>query len=146
MTLFGSQIQNRKILVSDQLSMQHLRIMAWSLLFDKSAQMMTVALLNSWMSITALQLTALLVLLRKTSSNLHLQGEGSFMIHYTSGSQPFLMHSSLCSFSNFSFLPHDTKLFFIPPLLHESAGIFDFPVYSFSPAFYLSRCSFEFVG
>ena len=38
------------------------------------------------------------------------------------------------------------KTFFIPPLLHESAGIFDFPIYSFSPAFYLSRCSFEFVG
>jgi len=34
---------------------------------------------------------------------------------YSSGSQPFLMHSSLCSFSNFSFLPHDTKLFLFLP-------------------------------
>jgi len=32
-----------------------------------------------------------------------------------SGSQPFLMHSSLCSFSNFSFLPNDTKLFLFLP-------------------------------
>jgi len=62
---------------------QYLRIMASSLLFDKSAQMMTVDLLSSWMSITALQLTVFLVLLLKTSSNLHLLGEGSFMVHHT---------------------------------------------------------------
>ena len=44
---------------------------------------MTVALLSSWMSITALQLTAFLVLLLKTSSTLHLLGEGSFMVDHT---------------------------------------------------------------
>jgi len=33
---------------------------------------------------------------------------------------------------------------FIPPLLHESAGIFDLPIYSFSPDFYLSRCGLLF--
>ena len=37
------------------------------------------------------------------------------IIVYGSGSQPFLMHSSLCSFSNFSFLPHDKKLFLFLP-------------------------------
>jgi len=31
----------------------------------------------------------------------------------------FLMRSSLCSFWNLSFLPYDTTLLFIPPLLHE---------------------------
>jgi len=40
------------------------------------------------------------------------------------------------------------KTLFIPPLPHESAGTFDLPTYSFSPAFCLSRRSllFEFVG
>jgi len=37
---------------------------------------------------------------------------------------------------------------FIPLLLHQSAGIFDLPIGSFSPAFYLSWCSVlvDFVG
>jgi len=33
------------------------------------------------------------------------------------------------------------KALFIPPLLQEPAGIFDLTIYSFSPAFYLSRSS-----
>ena len=47
-----------------------------------------------------------------------------------------------------AFLPSTTKRFFIPPLSNEPAVIFDLPIYCFSPAFYLSRCSllFEFVG
>jgi len=45
--------------------------------------MMTVALLRSWMSVIALQLTAFLVLLLKTSLNLHLLGEDSFMVDHT---------------------------------------------------------------
>ena len=52
--------------------------------------------------------------------------------------------SSLCSFRNFLFLPYYTIFFFIPPLLHESAEICDLPIYSFSPDFYLSRCSLLF--
>ena len=44
-------IQNQQILVSDQLLIQYLRTMAKSLLFDKSAPMIAVALLSFWKNV-----------------------------------------------------------------------------------------------